>query len=68
VLEITDDGVGFEPGPPRPGHYGIKSMRERASQLGAYFRIESARGQGTRIVTVVQNHTGVAGEQDSLTC
>ena len=54
-LSVADDGAGFEPslnGHPRPGHYGLIGMRERAAQIGAEFEFESAPGRGT-IVTVV---------------
>ena len=33
LLEVADDGVGFDPGSPRPG-LGLVSMRERAERLG----------------------------------
>src|SRR5207302_5546875 len=34
VLLITDDGHGFEPAASHPGHFGLQSMRERATALG----------------------------------
>lgn len=48
-LRVRDDGVGFEPGRSRPGHYGLRSFRERAEKLGASFQLRSAPGQGTEI-------------------
>jgi signal transduction histidine kinase len=48
-LVIRDDGVGFNPQLVPPGHFGLKSMRERVSQLGGSIDIESAPGYGTRI-------------------
>jgi nitrate/nitrite-specific signal transduction histidine kinase len=33
----------------RPGHLGLKSMRERTERLGSSLQIESAPGAGTRI-------------------
>jgi signal transduction histidine kinase len=67
VLEIKDDGIGFEPGVVERGHYGMQSMRERASELGATLRVESARGQGTRVVTVVPA-PGRTDRQDTPPC
>ncbi len=51
-LVVSDDGRGFDAQDhelSRPGHYGLVGMRERAGQIGAVFRIESAGGRGTRV-------------------
>jgi signal transduction histidine kinase len=53
VLELADNGVGFDPSGAFPGHLGLKSMRERAQAVGASFTLESAPGEGTRIVVEV---------------
>lgn len=47
VLEVRDNGVGFDPSTSFPGHLGLQSMRERAAQLGANIEIESETGRGT---------------------
>jgi PAS domain S-box-containing protein len=49
VLEIQDDGVGFDPQREYPGHMGLHSMRERAVKLGGTLRIESSPGQGALV-------------------
>jgi PAS domain S-box-containing protein len=49
VLEVTDDGVGFDPAAEYPGHLGLQSMRERAAALGGTLEIESAQGLGSRL-------------------
>jgi signal transduction histidine kinase len=49
VLEIRDDGVGFEPLGAFPGHLGLLSMRERLERLGGALSMESAPGEGTTI-------------------
>jgi signal transduction histidine kinase len=49
VLEIVDDGVGFDPALVRPGGLGLTSMAERAARVGGRFAIESRPGAGTRI-------------------
>ncbi|MEE4024030.1 GAF domain-containing sensor histidine kinase [Gordonia sp. PKS22-38] len=41
VLEIVDDGVGFDVSAERPGHIGIAAMRERASEIGADLMLTS---------------------------
>jgi signal transduction histidine kinase len=53
ALEITDDGVGFDPERNYAGHMGLRSMQERASQAGAVLAIESAPGRGTRVRVLV---------------
>jgi PAS domain S-box-containing protein len=49
VLDIRDDGIGFEADGAFPGHLGLRSMRERAARLGGSLSIESAPGRGTHI-------------------
>jgi signal transduction histidine kinase len=53
ILEVRDDGVGFDPLGSFPGHLGLRSMQERVSNLGGLLQIESAPGQGTHILTQV---------------
>jgi signal transduction histidine kinase len=48
-LGIRDDGVGFDPLAPTPGHYGVAGMRERARLAGATLDIASAPGEGTQV-------------------
>jgi PAS domain S-box-containing protein len=47
VLEIRDNGQGFNPDQEFPGHLGLHSMRERTHQIGGQFRLESRPGKGT---------------------
>ena len=49
-LEIVDDGVGFDPTAPRPGHYGLGGIQEQAALIGGQLAVHSQPGQGTRIV------------------
>lgn len=46
-LEICDDGRGFDRTAAFPGHLGLHSMQERATQIGATLTIESQEAQGT---------------------
>jgi signal transduction histidine kinase len=48
-LEVADDGIGFDPAQERPGHYGLRGMREQAALIEARLQIESAPGTGTRV-------------------
>jgi signal transduction histidine kinase len=49
-LEIADDGQGFDPNGEFPGHLGLRSMQERARNIGGTLEISSSPGDGTRIV------------------
>lgn len=46
ILEVEDDGRGFDPriSVGRPGHLGITAMRERAAAAGGVLEIESRPG------------------------
>lgn len=54
-LAVHDDGTGFdaEQGMALSGHWGLRGMQERAEQLGARFRMETAPGKGTQVEVVV---------------
>jgi signal transduction histidine kinase len=49
MLEVQDNGVGFEPQKDYPGHLGLQSMQERVKTTGGTLDIESAPGRGTLI-------------------
>jgi signal transduction histidine kinase len=51
VLEVEDDGRGFEPEATMGG--GLSGMRERLAALGGSVRVESRPGHGTRITARV---------------
>ncbi len=57
VLEVADDGAGFDPGLAVPG-LGLASMRERAAAVGGKLRVSSAPGAGTRVRLTVQRPEG----------
>ena len=49
VLEVCDNGQGFDMAQEFPGHLGLKSMRERVERGGGMLTIASAPAEGTRI-------------------
>jgi signal transduction histidine kinase len=50
VLEVRDDGEGFDPAAAVPnGHVGIAGMLERAQMVGGSLAVESAPGTGTTV-------------------
>jgi signal transduction histidine kinase len=57
-LSISDDGVGFVPGPgeeTQAGGFGMKTMRGRAATVGGSLRVISAPGKGTTIEVKIPN-------------
>lgn len=48
--EIVNDGIGMEPEVAAVQGSGLFSIQERLSYIGGSMRIESAPGQGTRIL------------------
>ncbi len=57
-LQITDDGLGFEPatsGSPRS--HGLQSMLERMQEIGGRLTIDSRKGRGTTVTAAVPAST-----------
>ena len=48
-LEVSDNGKGFDPGAVPAGHFGVLTLRERASELGGTAQLDSRPGAGTRL-------------------
>ncbi|HEV3400055.1 MAG TPA: GAF domain-containing sensor histidine kinase [Actinomycetes bacterium] len=57
ILEISDDGIGFDPLVPRPGHMGLRTMAERAATLGGSLEVSSTPGGGTIVRVAVPLET-----------
>ena len=49
ILEVEDNGAGFDPQREYPGHLGLHSMRERAARLEGRLKIDSLPGDGTHL-------------------
>ena len=48
VLEVVDDGLGFDPIAPPTG-MGIRNMQARAAEIGGRFELASGPGKGTTV-------------------
>lgn len=55
VLEIADDGCGFDAATASKGGMGLITMRERVASLGGDLTISSSRESGTRIRVRVES-------------
>jgi signal transduction histidine kinase len=49
VLEIDDDGCGFDPATARPEGQGLGNLRARAKAIGGRVELDSHPGEGTRV-------------------
>ncbi|HYZ87003.1 MAG TPA: two-component regulator propeller domain-containing protein [Bryobacteraceae bacterium] len=67
-VRVRDDGTGIDAGVlrqgGRPGHWGLKGMRERAKRIGGQLELWSEHGAGTEVELTVpssiayRNHAG----------
>jgi signal transduction histidine kinase/ligand-binding sensor domain-containing protein len=67
-LRVRDDGVGLESSVSasgtRPGHWGLRGMRERAGKIGGKLDIWSRAGAGTEIEFTID--ASLAYQRDAL--
>lgn len=49
LLEIEDDGMGFDPSESGKEGLGLRSMHQRAGLLGAELEVDSSPGEGTLV-------------------
>jgi len=49
TVAVSDDGVGFDPAAPAPGHYGLRGAAEQAALIEATLTLDSRPGAGTRL-------------------
>ncbi|MBN2387958.1 MAG: sensor histidine kinase [Anaerolineales bacterium] len=50
VIELADDGIGFDPAAVEAGHYGLLGMRERLRLVDGSLEVRSVPGEGTRVL------------------
>ena len=53
VLQIADNGDGFDEDRVPSGHLGIQIMRERAEDVGAVLEIDGRSSNGTTVTVTV---------------
>lgn len=63
LLEVGDDGCGFDPARLNPGGMGIRNMQQRARQVGGSVKIESNPGKGSQIRVSVPREISEAGSR-----
>jgi signal transduction histidine kinase len=68
IVEVVDDGNGFKPAPPSPldprrGGFGLLCIRERLSRIGGSMHVDSAPGEGTRVLMTCPINTRREGRR-----
>jgi signal transduction histidine kinase len=58
LVEIRDNGRGFDLSDEHAGHFGLDSMRSRAAEIDGRLTIASAAGSGTVVRVRVKEETG----------
>ncbi len=53
VIEVEDNGIGFDTAHIGAGSHGLAGMRHRVEAAGGKLTIQSARGKGTRVRAVL---------------
>lgn len=53
VLEVVDDGSGFDGGAVPSGHFGLRGLQSLSRDAGGRLRVESAEGRGTTVTLAV---------------
>ena len=59
ILEIVDDGCGFDPKKVERGGLGLSNMRERTAQIHGKLQIVSKPDEGTKVVITVPRDPSV---------
>jgi ligand-binding sensor domain-containing protein/signal transduction histidine kinase len=64
-VRVRDDGIGIDPSvldeEGRPGHWGLKGMRERAHCIGGQLEVWTEHGSGTEIELAVPGSVAYQG-------
>ena len=73
MIEVQDDGVGFDPGEEvrsPAGHMGLSAMRGRAEGAGGWLRVLSSTDVGTTVEFLIPDPPvaldGGRGQDDAL--
>ena len=56
MLEVVDDGCGFDPKAVKNGGMGLRGMQERLSKVDGKLTIRSALGKGTKVIATVDEN------------
>jgi two-component system sensor histidine kinase UhpB len=52
-VSVSDDGIGLPTDWARPGHFGLRGLADRVSQLGGTFDVGNESGGGARLLAQI---------------
>jgi signal transduction histidine kinase len=67
AITIADNGIGFDLAALDDGRFGLRGMRERADELGAHLRVDSAAGKGTTVTVSLDGDRSADRAEPALT-
>ncbi len=53
TVTVADDGIGLPAQWARPGHFGLRGLADRVSQLGGTFNVGNGPGGGARLIAEI---------------
>jgi two-component system sensor histidine kinase UhpB len=53
TVTVTDDGIGLPAEWSKPGHFGLRGLNDRVTQLGGSFHVQNAAGRGARLTAEI---------------
>ena len=53
IATVTDDGIGLPAEWSKPGHFGLRGLNDRVTQLGGSFHVGNAAGGGTLLTAEI---------------
>jgi two-component system, NarL family, sensor histidine kinase UhpB len=53
MVTVTDDGIGPPAQWSKPGHFGLRGLNDRVTQLSGTFQVGNAAGGGTRLTAEI---------------
>ena len=66
IVEVSDDGRGFDPDDPGAG-FGLLGMRERVALVGGELEVRAAPGKGTSVIARIPVQRRVPEPRGSVT-
>jgi two-component system sensor histidine kinase UhpB len=53
TVTVTDDGIGLPAEWSKPGHFGLRGLNDRVTQLGGSFQVGNAARGGARLTAEI---------------
>jgi two-component system sensor histidine kinase UhpB len=53
TVKVTDDGIGLPSEWSKPGHFGLRGLTDRVTQLGGVFQVGNQGGGGAQLIATI---------------